>query len=81
MTQVLVIEDEEVLARTITQYLRKRGFTCQNVATAAKGIEAHGRLRPALTLLDYRLGHDNPAADYGTLRRLAKPRERAALRR
>ena len=59
MTQILVIEDEEVLARTITRYLQKRGFTCQSVATAAKGDEMHGRLQPALTLLDLSLGRDD----------------------
>jgi len=59
MSQILIIEDEEVLARTITRYLRKRGFTCEHVATAAHGIEAQNRLQPALTLLDYRLGDDN----------------------
>ena len=32
---------------------------CQHVATAATGLETHDRLRPALTLLDYRLGNDN----------------------
>lgn len=59
MNQILVIEDEEVLARTIARYLQKRGYTCQYVSTAAKGIEAHTRLQPALTLLDYRLGSDD----------------------
>jgi len=59
MSQILVVEDEEVLARTITRYLQKRGFTCQYVATGAQGIEAYDRLLPALTLLDYRLGNDN----------------------
>jgi DNA-binding NtrC family response regulator len=57
--QVLVIEDEEVLARAITRFLQKRGFTCDYVTSAAKGLEAHARLKPALTLLDYRLGSEN----------------------
>ncbi|MEZ5666134.1 MAG: sigma-54 dependent transcriptional regulator [Alphaproteobacteria bacterium] len=56
MTQVLVVEDEVVLGRNICSYLRKRGFTAEFVTTAEQGVDAFRRFRPALTLLDYRLG-------------------------
>jgi len=57
--QVLVIDDEEVLARTVCSYLAKRGFEAEYAMTAKAGLAAFSRDRPRMTLLDYRLGDED----------------------
>ena len=59
MAQVLVIDDEEVLGRRICTFLGKRGITADYATSARDGLAAFARLKPRMTLLDYRIGDDN----------------------
>ncbi len=59
MTQVLVIDDEEVLARTICTYLGKKGIAAGYATSATDGVKEFELSRPSMTLLDYRLGEDD----------------------
>lgn len=59
MTKVLVIDDEEVLARTICSYLRKRDIEAIYVLNAREALTTFSAFRPDVTLLDYRIGCDD----------------------
>ena len=59
MSQVLVIEDEVIIARSVASYLERRGFVCEVAYDAKSGLTLFDRDRPALTLLDYKLGEDD----------------------
>src|SRR5690348_12025049 len=52
---ILLIEDEEILARNIKRYLDRRGYDVLIAGTAADGIEAFNRSEPDLVLLDLNL--------------------------
>ena len=59
MTQLLVIDDDEVLARSIASFLERRGFPCHRAFDARSGMMLFERERPALTIVDYKLGPDH----------------------
>ncbi|MCG8690607.1 MAG: sigma-54 dependent transcriptional regulator [Minwuiales bacterium] len=56
MTQLLVIDDDEVLGRSIACYLERRGYCCHRATDARSGLTLFQRERPALTIVDYKLG-------------------------
>lgn len=59
MSDILVVDDEDVLARSIVAFMERRGFSA-SYAVDAKGAIAHAeRDRPRLVILDVRLGRDN----------------------
>jgi len=75
MIQVLVIDDEAVLARAICNYLRIRGFSTDHAQTAEQGLQKFREQSPAMTLLDYRLGHDDGIELLGRLRAIDRKGE------
>ena len=59
MTQLLVIDDDEVLARSIVSFLERRGFPCHRAFDARTGLMLFEQEQPALTIVDYKLGRDH----------------------
>lgn len=59
MSDILVIEDELVLARSIVAFLERRGFAARFAVDAAAARTQFERQRPRLVILDYRLGRDD----------------------
>jgi two-component system, NtrC family, response regulator AtoC len=59
MTKVLVVDDEEVLARTICNYLRKRDIEAEFAITARAGLAMFTESKPDVILLDVRVGGDD----------------------
>ena len=59
MSDILVVDDEEVLARSIVSFMERRGFSA-GYAVDSRGAKAMAeRDSPRLVLLDVRLGRDN----------------------
>ncbi|MFN5997768.1 MAG: sigma-54-dependent transcriptional regulator [Paracoccaceae bacterium] len=59
MSDILVVDDEEVLARSIVSFMERRGFSAE-YAVDSRGAKAMAeRDHPRLVLLDVRLGRDN----------------------
>jgi two-component system response regulator AtoC len=59
MSDILVVDDEEVLARSIVSFMERRGFSA-GFAVDSRGAKAMAeREQPRLVLLDVRLGRDN----------------------
>ena len=59
MSDILVVDDEEVLARSIVSFMERRGFSA-GYAVDSRGAKAMAeRNQPRLVLLDVRLGRDN----------------------
>jgi DNA-binding NtrC family response regulator len=59
MSDILVVDDEEVLARSIVSFMERRGFSA-GYAVDTRGAKAMAeRDTPRLVLLDVRLGRDN----------------------
>lgn len=52
---VLIIEDEETLARNMRSYLERQGYTVLAVETGEQGLGQLETFRPDLVVLDYRL--------------------------
>lgn len=52
---VLIIEDEEVLAKNIRLYLERSGFDARTAVSAEDGMQQIREFRPDLILLDYQL--------------------------
>ncbi len=59
MSDILVVDDEEVLARSIVTYLERRGFAAGYAVDAKSAMTMAGRDQPRLVILDVRLGRDN----------------------
>lgn len=59
MADILIIEDEDVLARSIVSFLERRGFSAAFAVDAQSGLAMFRRENPRLVLLDVRLGRDN----------------------
>ena len=51
-SKVLVIDDERPVLMTLEALLTRRGFAVQTASTAAAGLQAVGRWKPDLVLLD-----------------------------
>lgn len=59
MSDILVIEDEVVLARTIVSFLERRGFSASYAVDAPSACAMIARERPRLVILDYKLDKDD----------------------
>lgn len=59
MADILVIEDEDVLARSIVSFLERRGFSAAFAVDAQSAMAMFRRETPRLVILDVRLGRDN----------------------
>ncbi|MEY4871813.1 MAG: hypothetical protein RLZZ563_1143, partial [Pseudomonadota bacterium] len=59
MADVLIIEDEDVLARSIVSFLERRGFSAAFAVDAQSALVMFKRETPRLVILDVRLGRDN----------------------
>ncbi|MEN9409122.1 MAG: hypothetical protein RL216_1096 [Pseudomonadota bacterium] len=59
MADILVIEDEDVLARSIVSFLERRGFSAAFAVDAQSALAMFKREAPRLVILDVRLGRDN----------------------
>lgn len=55
MTDILIIDDEVTLVRSLSFALKGEGYTAHGAHTGAEGLEAARRLQPAAVLLDLRL--------------------------
>ena len=56
---ILIVEDEAVLARSIVDYLERRGFTAGFAVDAASARAILEREAPRLVILDYKLNEDD----------------------
>ncbi|CAH0139047.1 sigma-54 dependent transcriptional regulator [Roseomonas sp. CECT 9278] len=52
---VLIIEDEETLARNLVRYLQRQGFDARSAPTAAGGLAAYAEFGPDVVMLDLNL--------------------------
>lgn len=59
MSDILVIEDEVVLARSIVSFLERRGFSARFAVDAASAKAQFDQDAPRLALLDYKLNEDD----------------------
>lgn len=59
MGDILIVEDEVVLARSIVSYLERRGFTAGYAVDAASARALFDRDTPRLVILDYKLNEDD----------------------
>ena len=67
---ILVVDDEQVLARNLVRYLEQQGYAAQSAGSAAEALALLDSFRPDCALLDYNL----PGMD--GLRLMAALRER-----
>lgn len=59
MSDILVVDDEVVLARSIVSFMERRGFSASYAVDARSAMAAAPREKPRLVILDVRLGYDN----------------------
>ena len=59
MADILIAEDEVVLARSIVNFLERRGFSASYAVDAASTRAIFERDRPRLVILDYKLNQDD----------------------
>ena len=59
MSDILVIEDEVVLARSIVSFLERRGFSARYAVDAASAMRQFEQGAPRLAILDYKLNEDD----------------------
>lgn len=59
MSDILVIEDEIVLARSIVSFLERRGFSARFAVDAASAKAQFEQGAPSLAILDYKLNEDD----------------------
>ncbi len=52
---VLIIEDEETLARNLVRYLQRQGFDARSASTAKAGLAAYAEFGPDVVMLDLNL--------------------------
>jgi two-component system, NtrC family, response regulator AtoC len=62
MASILIVDDEETLARAIGRFLGRRGFSSTVATSAGDARSAVARARPDLVLLDLRLGEEDGVA-------------------
>ena len=55
MASLLIIEDEEILAKNIARYFEKLGHSAEVVHDGAEGVEAAERLQPDVVIVDFQL--------------------------
>lgn len=59
MSDILIVEDEVVLARSIVSFLERRGFSASYAVDAASARAIFERDTPRLVILDYKLNEDD----------------------
>lgn len=59
MSDILVVEDEAVLARSIVSFLERRGFSARFAVDAASAKAQVTEEAPRLAILDYKLNEDD----------------------
>jgi two-component system, NtrC family, response regulator AtoC len=59
MSDILVVDDEEVLARSIASFMARRGFSASYAVDTRSAMALAERDHPRLVILDVRLGRDN----------------------
>jgi DNA-binding NtrC family response regulator len=59
MSDILVVDDEAVLARSIVSFMERRGFSASYAVDSRSAMAMVQRDRPRLIILDVRLGRDN----------------------
>ena len=59
MSEILIVEDEVVLARSIVSFLERRGFSASYAVDAASARAMFERDTPRLVILDYKLNEDD----------------------
>lgn len=59
MSDILVVEDETVLAKSIVAFLERRGFFARFAVDAASAKAMFDRQVPRLVILDYKLNEDD----------------------
>jgi DNA-binding NtrC family response regulator len=52
---VLIIDDEETLARNLAVYLERQGYEVQTAGSAEQGLSLHASFKPDVVLLDHNL--------------------------
>lgn len=75
MKSILLVEDEEAIARVLTAYLRKAGFQVTRAADGQAALEAFETSPPSLILLDIML----PNIDGFELLRLIREKSRCPI--
>ncbi|HEX6984071.1 MAG TPA: response regulator, partial [Planctomycetaceae bacterium] len=76
MTKILVVDDEPEMAELMSLKLGRHGLTCVCVGTAEEAVEAAGRLRPDLILMDMHMprrrgGPEDPDGGYWAVGQIA----------
>lgn len=59
MGDILIVEDEVVLARTIVTFLERQGFSARHVQNAAEAKKSFLEHSPKLSIVDYKLAYDD----------------------
>ncbi len=59
MGEILIVEDEAVLARTIVTFLKRQGYSACYVQNAAEAKKSFLELSPKLSIVDYKLAYDD----------------------
>jgi DNA-binding NtrC family response regulator len=59
VSDILIVDDEEVLARSIVSFMERRGFTASYAVDARSAMRHTERGVPRLVILDVRLGREN----------------------
>jgi two-component system, NtrC family, response regulator AtoC len=59
VSDILIVDDEEVLARSIVSFMERRGFTASYAVDARSAMRHAERGVPRLVILDVRLGREN----------------------
>lgn len=59
MSDILIVEDEVVLARSIVSFLERRGFSAGYAVDSASARSIFARDVPRLVILDYKLNEDD----------------------
>jgi DNA-binding NtrC family response regulator len=55
MATLLIIEDEQILAKNIARYFEKLGHTAEVVHDGAEGVQTAERLQPDVVIVDFQL--------------------------
>ncbi len=59
MSDILVVDDEVVLARSIVSFMERRGFSADYAVDPRSAMAATARDKPRMVILDVRLGRDS----------------------
>ena len=71
MAEILIVDDEALLGRTLAAALGEKGRRCRHVGTAREGVKAAGEEQPDVILLDLKLPDRDGLDVLGELRQVA----------